>query len=278
MYIAQEFLPQLRLIQIVKFLYLKENPCKHPVIILRDSSYVDIEGLIRYVYRGEVDVQPEQLQSFLRTAELLQIKGLADQNLCNSSTTSDSETAASSPSHITDNIGQESNVGVAHEDDRKSSVSSNIASQMATLSNIIPSPNVSIQQQRCSSALSDETNLSQSISVAQEIPNIDNSANGKTISKASQQPCIKVPVPPTPHLSNLKRNSFTNLAQYLSGSANYPSVTSPSSSLSPPPNHQHTQNGEQMIVDNKSPSTCNVIGVGSVAKRRKVSFPFSISN
>ena len=239
---------------------------------------MDIEGLIRYVYRGEVDVQPEQLQSFLRTAELLQIKGLADQNLCNSSTTSDSETAASSPSHITDNIGQESNVGVAHEDDRKSSVSSNIASQMAPLSNIIPSPNVSIQQQRCSSALSDETNLSQSISVAQEIPNTDNSANGKTISKASQQPCIKVPVPPTPHLSNLKRNSFTNLAQYLSGSANYPSVTSPSSSLSPPPNHQHTQNGEQIIVDNKSPSTCNVIGVGSVAKRRKVSFPFLSSN
>ena len=141
---------------------------------------------------------------------------------------------------------------------------------MATLSNIIPSPNVSIQQQRCSSALSDETNLSQSISVSQETANIDNCGNGKSISKASQQPCIKVPVPPTPHLSNLKRNSFTNLAQYLSGSANYQSVTSPSSSLSPPPNP--TQNGEQLIIDNKPPSSCSVVGVGSVAKRRKVSF------
>jgi hypothetical protein len=65
----------------------------------------------------------------------------------------------------------------------------------------------------------------------------------------------------------LKRNSFTNLAQYLSGSANYQSVTSPSSSLSPPPNP--TQNGEQLIVDNKPPSNCSVVGVGSVAKRRK---------
>ena len=34
------------------------------------------------VHRGEVDVQPDQLQSFLSTAELLKIKGLADQNLC----------------------------------------------------------------------------------------------------------------------------------------------------------------------------------------------------
>ena len=41
------------------------------------------------MYRGEVDVQPEQLQSFLRTAELLQIKGLADQNLCNTATESE---------------------------------------------------------------------------------------------------------------------------------------------------------------------------------------------
>jgi hypothetical protein len=83
-----------------------------------------------------------------------------------------------------------------------------------------------------------------------------NCANGKIIS-TSQQPCIKVPVPPTPHLSNLKRNNFTNLAQYLSGSTNYQSVTSPSSSLSPP-------HGE--VIDSKTSN--NIVG-GSVAKRRK---------
>ena len=55
------------------------------MVILRDSSYPDIEGLVRYVYRGEVDVEPERLQSFLRTAEVLKIKGLADQNLSASS-------------------------------------------------------------------------------------------------------------------------------------------------------------------------------------------------
>ena len=50
-------------------------------MILRDSAFIDVEGLVRYVYRGEVDVRPERLQSFLRTAELLKIKGLAEQTL-----------------------------------------------------------------------------------------------------------------------------------------------------------------------------------------------------
>ena len=64
------------------FVYLsQENPCQHPIIILRDASYTDVEGLVRYIYRGEVDVQPQQLQSFLKTADTLKIKGLADQCL-----------------------------------------------------------------------------------------------------------------------------------------------------------------------------------------------------
>ena len=236
----------------------KENPCKHPVIILRDSSFDDIEGLIRYVYRGEVDVQPEQLQSFLRTAELLQIKGLADQNLCNS--TSDSETIPS-PS----NAGHENNVA-SQEEDRKITTSPTIASQIQALSQVIPSPNVSIQQQRCSSALSlTPPLLQQTSSTPQSATGANlNCANGKIIS-TSQQPCIKVPVPPTPHLSNLKRNNFTSLAQYLSGSTNYQSVTSPSSSLSPP-------HGES--IDAKT-SGCNI--GGSVAKRRKVLIFFIIT-
>ena len=232
---------------------------------------MDIEGLIRYVYRGEVDVQPEQLQSFLRTAELLQIKGLADQNLCNSNTSSDSETAASSPSHVTD--GQENSVVPNPEEDEKSSFSPNAMSQIQGFSNIITSPNVSIQQQRSSPALNDDHNKNfDSKSTTQEAETPGISTNGKSISKASQQPCIKVPVPPTPHLSNLKRSSFTNLAQYLSGSTNYRSATSPSSSLSPPPNHLPNHNGEQNIIDIKNQSSCNVVGVGSVAKRRKVKF------
>jgi len=51
------------------------------VVIIRDASFIDVEGLVRYVYRGEVEVLPERLPSFLKTAELLKIKGLADQGI-----------------------------------------------------------------------------------------------------------------------------------------------------------------------------------------------------
>ena len=59
-----------------------------------------MEGLVRYVYRGEVDVQPQHLQSFLKTADALKIKGLADQGLVpeqNNFSTSSSGALTSSP-------------------------------------------------------------------------------------------------------------------------------------------------------------------------------------
>ena len=46
-------------------------------------------------FRGEVDVQPDQLQSFLSTAELLKIKGLAEQNLCKESSCSQDDSSGS---------------------------------------------------------------------------------------------------------------------------------------------------------------------------------------
>ncbi|XP_059491324.1 uncharacterized protein LOC132205941 [Neocloeon triangulifer] len=58
---------------------LLDNPCKHPVIILpQEVSFLDLQFIIDFVYRGEVDVSQEELQSLLRTAEQLKIKGLCD--------------------------------------------------------------------------------------------------------------------------------------------------------------------------------------------------------
>jgi len=58
---------------------LLDNPCKHPVIILpQEVSFLDLQFIIEFVYRGEVDVSQDELQSLLRTAEQLKIKGLCD--------------------------------------------------------------------------------------------------------------------------------------------------------------------------------------------------------
>ncbi|XP_050713876.1 nascent polypeptide-associated complex subunit alpha, muscle-specific form-like isoform X2 [Eriocheir sinensis] len=54
------------------------NPCKHPIIFMRDVRAGDMEALLSFMYRGEINVHQHDLSSFLRTAESLQIKGLSD--------------------------------------------------------------------------------------------------------------------------------------------------------------------------------------------------------
>ncbi|XP_043220585.1 zinc finger and BTB domain-containing protein 7B-like [Amphibalanus amphitrite] len=57
---------------------LKSNPCQHPIVILQNVSPASLESLLRFMYNGEVQVSHEQLSDFLRTAELLQVKGLSE--------------------------------------------------------------------------------------------------------------------------------------------------------------------------------------------------------
>ncbi|XP_071531209.1 uncharacterized protein [Panulirus ornatus] len=54
------------------------NPCKHPIIFMRDVRAGDLEALLSFMYRGEINVHQHDLSSFLKTAESLQIKGLSD--------------------------------------------------------------------------------------------------------------------------------------------------------------------------------------------------------
>ncbi|XP_059487098.1 sex determination protein fruitless-like isoform X10 [Neocloeon triangulifer] len=56
----------------------KENPCQHPVIIFRNVTFDDLMALVDFMYNGEVNVEQEQLASFLNTAELLQVQGLTN--------------------------------------------------------------------------------------------------------------------------------------------------------------------------------------------------------
>ncbi|KAG0723840.1 Protein bric-a-brac 2 [Chionoecetes opilio] len=54
------------------------NPCKHPIVILKDIRIDDLKTVIDFIYRGEVNVAQDRLQDVLRTAESLRIKGLAE--------------------------------------------------------------------------------------------------------------------------------------------------------------------------------------------------------
>uniref|UniRef100_A0A1B6MMM4 BTB domain-containing protein n=1 Tax=Graphocephala atropunctata TaxID=36148 RepID=A0A1B6MMM4_9HEMI len=58
----------------------KENPCQHPVIVFRNTKLRDLQAILDFIYKGEVNVLQENLESFLGTAELLEIKGLTEGN------------------------------------------------------------------------------------------------------------------------------------------------------------------------------------------------------
>ena len=64
-------------------LFQQANPCKHPIVILRDVTSKDLESLLKFMYHGEVYVGQEQLSTFLKTAEVLQIGGLTEVNCGN---------------------------------------------------------------------------------------------------------------------------------------------------------------------------------------------------
>ncbi|XP_074028739.1 BTB/POZ-zinc finger protein abrupt [Leptinotarsa decemlineata] len=57
---------------------LKANPCKHPIVILRDVQKKDMDSLLSFMYNGEVNIGQEHLTEFLKTAQMLQVRGLAD--------------------------------------------------------------------------------------------------------------------------------------------------------------------------------------------------------
>ncbi|KAJ4433475.1 hypothetical protein ANN_15778 [Periplaneta americana] len=54
-----------------------ENPCKHPVIVLKDLRGWEVQAIVDFMYKGEISVVQEQLSSLIKAAESLQVRGLA---------------------------------------------------------------------------------------------------------------------------------------------------------------------------------------------------------
>lgn len=58
---------------------IQSTPCKHPVIVLQDVAFTDLNALVEFIYHGEVNVHQRSLSSFLKTAEVLRVSGLTQQ-------------------------------------------------------------------------------------------------------------------------------------------------------------------------------------------------------
>lgn len=57
---------------------LSQHYEKHPIVILKDVKFTELKSMMDYMYRGEVNISQDQLGTFLKAAESLQIKGLSD--------------------------------------------------------------------------------------------------------------------------------------------------------------------------------------------------------
>ena len=79
------------------FFQSQGNPCQHPIIVLRDIKYDDLFSLLQFMYNGEVNVAQDQLNSFLKSAESLKIRGLTDNDSGSSSSAEESRTAPPPP-------------------------------------------------------------------------------------------------------------------------------------------------------------------------------------
>jgi hypothetical protein len=60
-----------------RHLFLR-NPCKHPIVVLKDVHFKYMKLLLMYMYRGEVSCPQEDLHGLLKTARGLQIRGLVE--------------------------------------------------------------------------------------------------------------------------------------------------------------------------------------------------------
>ncbi|XP_018907203.1 uncharacterized protein [Bemisia tabaci] len=59
-------------------LLLSQHYEKHPIVILKDVKFQELKSMMDYMYRGEVNITQDQLATFLKAAESLQIKGLSE--------------------------------------------------------------------------------------------------------------------------------------------------------------------------------------------------------
>ena len=60
------------------FLLKQENPCQHPIIILRDVGFTELAAILHFMYHGQVMVEQERIPQLLQTAQMLEVRGLCE--------------------------------------------------------------------------------------------------------------------------------------------------------------------------------------------------------
>ena len=61
-----------------KKLFSRNSSSKHPLVYLRGINYQELKALVTYIYKGEVELQKEDMESFFKAGFDLEVLGLKD--------------------------------------------------------------------------------------------------------------------------------------------------------------------------------------------------------
>lgn len=107
-----------------------DNPCKHPVVIFKNVKFEDLANIVEFMYRGEVSISQDSLSSFLHVAEMLQVRGL-----------SENQEIVPEKSIIATPVSQSESLFISVPEGNKILLAQNISTQQqATTTNLIKSP------------------------------------------------------------------------------------------------------------------------------------------
>lgn len=126
-----------------------ENTHPHPIIFLRDIHHKELEVILHFMYRGEVNIKQDSLKQVLETAKVLMVRGLCEENSPNGAGEILRE-RASSPSVTKDDVNtrkRKMETG-AQYCDRENYVNSpklHTSSSMSSSLSEVPAAQVSIQ-------------------------------------------------------------------------------------------------------------------------------------
>jgi hypothetical protein len=97
----------------------KDVPCQHPVIILYGVEYNVLSDILHFIYNGEVSVDTSKLDSFLKTAQLLQISGLTEDSGDRITSESEQPTDTQALDHETEQTSVEPVASSVNEDAKR---------------------------------------------------------------------------------------------------------------------------------------------------------------
>lgn len=114
-----------------------ENPCKHPVVIFKNVKFEDLTNIVEFMYKGEVSISQDSLSSFLHVAEMLQVRGL-----------SENQEIVPEKSLLTTPVTQSESLFISVPEGNKILLAQNIAgTQQQATTNIIKSSPIKIENQ-----------------------------------------------------------------------------------------------------------------------------------